>query len=176
MDKPWSTCDRRTMNIQKLGPLLLLSALTTLGCARSSGPRVHVASATRADLEAIQGADTVWYEFRPGDVVPFQFLLIGVAVSGTDPIELRATEHFWLVMSEDAPMRISFDGQTLAQNQAELLVAVVAGKDDRAQVVWLNYVGNGNAQAELEKLGNAEAATPSEPTPSDAAEPMDIDD
>lgn len=149
--------------LNKLLPLMMLG-LASVACMGPSGPRVHVASATRADLEAVQNEDTIWYEFRAGDVVPFQFLLIGVAVSGDKPIEMRATRDFWLVMSKDAPMQISYDGETLATNQVELLSVVMPGPDERATLVWLNYVGEGNAGEELDRISNApSSAQPAAP-------------
>lgn len=147
--------------MQRIKTLFLAVSLSLLaiGCVSPSGPRIHVASATKADLVAAKDADTVWYEFKPGDEVPFQFLFIGVAVAGNEPIVLHAKEHFWLVMSENQPMRISYDGRTVAQQQTELVVAIVPDENDKAKVMWLNYVGKGSAQEELSKF-SSDAAEP----------------
>lgn len=148
-----------SQTMRKFKHLLLAVSLSLLsiGCMGPSGPRIHVASATKADLAAAENADTVWYEFKPGDQVPFQFLFIGVAVAGDEPILLHAKQHFWLVMTENQPMRISYDGRTVSQQQTELVVAVVPDQNDKAKLLWLNYVGEGSAQEELARFSSGAA-------------------
>ncbi len=143
------------MNKMKLSFGALLLSFTTVGCLGPTGPHIHVASATKADLVAAKDADTVWYEFKPGDEVPFQFLFIGVAMTEGPPLTLIAKEHFWLVMSENHPMQISYDGKTATHKQTELVIAVVPGDDGKAQVLWLNHLGEGSAEEELAKLSGS---------------------
>jgi hypothetical protein len=91
--------------------------------------------------------------------------MIGTAQSAGDPVPLRATEDFWLVMSKDSPMQFSFDGKTIAQNQVELLSVVLPGEGGKAKLVWFNYFGEGDASAELDRLANS----PSSPEPAEPA-------
>jgi hypothetical protein len=157
--------------MNKVFPVLFMVLLgsSALACGGATGPRVRVAEATAADLEAVRGEKTVWYEFRKGDVVPFQFVMIGAAQSATEPVQVLAAQDFWLVMSEGSPMYISFDGKTFSGAESvELVSLIVPGEDDKAKLIWINYFGaEGSAGEELERLlkspPSGDAATPAEP-------------
>lgn len=157
--------------VSSLWFLVVAAVLGTcaLGCA-PSGPRIRVASATPAELQAVQDADTVWYEFRKGDEVPFQFLVFGDAESSGQPTKLIAKKDFWLVMTKDQIM-ISYDGTKANSDEMEFLLSVVPTADGRAQVVWLNHLGTGDAKSELSELleSGAEPAASTSTARNDAA-------
>ncbi len=136
----------------------LLSAALAQGCVVNTGPRIRVATVTPAELAAVQDEPMVWYEFQPGDVVPVQLGFIGVVQGLTDqPVALRATKRFFLVMRKDQPMLISFDGETFAGPQsAQSIIAVLPREDGGpgAQVGWLHYFGeSGDPEAEMKAMG-----------------------
>lgn len=137
--------------MKRLAPALLI-----LACACATpGPYLRVATATRHDLEEAQKKPVIWYEFQPGDVVPFQFAFFGVLEGGAELAPLRAKKRFYLIARQDAPMGISFDGSSYAGPQAsQSIIAVVPRKDgDGAQVGWLHYLGeSADPEAELKHL------------------------
>ena len=128
---------------------MLASALL---CGCDTGMRVHVATATPDQLRAAAEEDTVWYEFREGDAVPFDFGLFGDAVALGEPTTLVARRQFWLVLSRDGQIRISYDGKRSVMDQTEFLLTVVPGKDGRARVVWVSHLGTGDAEEALREL------------------------
>lgn len=160
---------------------LLLGACLCLGAAcvpAASGPKVRVATATAAQLKAVEEEDQVWYEFQPGDVVPVAFAFLGAAEGGgRQPVVFRAKQRFWFVMSKQGPMQVSFDGETFAgQRAVQSLIAVVPRRDGQGgQLAWMIYMGTGDAETELKQLIEAvqsEQAAPSDGTaPSEGAAP-----
>jgi len=135
------------------------------GCAGGGmGPKVRVATATAAELKAVEGQDNVWYEFQPGDVVPVHVGFFGVVEGGAEgPAVFRAKQQFYFVMFKDRPMQISFDGKTFASpNANQTLIAVIPRKDGNgAQLGWLIYMGeSGDPHAELNKLIEKAPAEP----------------
>lgn len=75
--------------------------------------------------------DTVWYEFREGDELPFEFGLFGDAAAVGEPTTLVARRNFWLILSRDRQIRISYDGKTSAMDEMEFLLTVVPGPDGK---------------------------------------------
>jgi hypothetical protein len=142
-----------------------LLALALGGCGVAAGPHVRVATATAAQLSAVENEDTVWYEFQPGDVVPLQLAFLGVVEGGSrEPAVFRAKQHFYFVMLKDRPMQISFDGKSFAGPQAsQSLVAVLPRKDVAGgQIGWMIYMGeSGDPHAELKKLIDSSNASES---------------
>lgn len=150
---------------------LILTCLLAIACGGPTGPHIRVATAKKADLEAVKDERTVWYEFQPGDEVPMQFLFIGVGLAASEPIRFVAEQHFYLVMMRDQPLMFSFDGRTLTgASSTKLLVAVVPGDDERAQLVWLNHVGNGGSPEEALEQSQKDAAAQPAAAPSGAAQ------
>lgn len=142
----------------------LLAALLVGACTKvPMGPRVRVATATAAELRAMEKEDSVWYEFQPGDVIPVQFGFLGSVDGGSDGASvLRAKQQFFFVTSKNGPIRLSFDGKTLAGDKAnQSIIAVVPREDGQGgQLVWVVYMGqSGNPEAELEKLIEKPVAT-----------------
>jgi hypothetical protein len=135
---------------------LLSFALLSSACAAAQGPRVRVATATRAELAAAENEDSVWYEFQPGDMVPVQFGFLGAVEGGTDgPAVLRAKQQFFLVTTKQGPMRLSFDGESfVGNNSMQAIIAPVPRKDGKGgALVWVVYMGeSGDAQGELDKI------------------------
>lgn len=132
--------------------LLLLSS----ACA---GPKTYlrVATATAVDLEEAQKKEVVWYEFQPGDVVPFQFLFFGVLEGGADLAPLRTKKRFYLVAQKNQPLSVSFDGSSFAGPQASQSIVAVVPREDRegAKVGWIHYLGESHdPEAELKALSN----------------------
>jgi len=120
------------------------------------GPHVRVATATPAQLAAVEDQDNVWYEFQPGDVVPVQLGFLGAMEGGSNgPAVFRAKQHFYFVMFKNSPMQLSFDGKSLAgPNASQSLIGVIPRKDGACgQIAWLIYMGeSGDPKAELKKL------------------------
>jgi len=141
-------------------------------CGPAMGPTVRVATATPAELTAVEDKDNVWYEFQPGDVIPVQLAFMGVMEGGTrETAVFRAKQHFYFVMFQHAPMQISFDGKSFAgPNSSQSLIGVLPQKDGKGgQLGWVIYMGeSGDAKAELQKLSEANKSSedkPSEATP-----------
>ena len=136
--------------------LLSLALLSNACVGAAQGPRVRVATATQAQLQAVENEDSVWYEFQPGDVVPVHFGFIGAVEGGTDsPAGLRAKQRFFLVTSKQGPLRLSFDGETLVGGGSmQAIIAPVPRKDGKGgALLWMLYMGeSGNAEAELDKI------------------------
>jgi hypothetical protein len=131
------------------------------------GPTVRVATATPAQLAALEDKDNVWYEFQAGDVIPVQLGFMGVMEGGSREAVFRAKQHFYFVMFQHAPMQISFDGKSFAgPNAHQSLIGVVPRKDGKGgELGWVIYVGeSGDAKAELEMMvqANKSSAEPSE--------------
>jgi len=136
------------------------------------GPTVRVATATPAQLAAVEDKDNVWYEFQPGDVIPVQLAFMGVVEGGSrEPAVFRAKQHFYFVTFQHAPMQISFDGKSFAGPQSsKSLIAVMPRSDGKGgELGWVIYMGeSGDAKAELQKVVDANkssAEKPSEATP-----------
>jgi hypothetical protein len=136
---------------------LVVSALVLAGCGGASmGPKVRVATATAAELKAVEDQDNVWYEFQPGDVIPVQLGFLGAIEGGArEPAVFRAKQRFYFVMFKNQPMQISFDGETFAApDRSQQLIAVVPRSDGNGgQLGWVIYMGeSGDPKAELLKL------------------------
>lgn len=131
-------------------------ALLSSACVAAQGPRVRVATATQAELKAVEEEDNVWYEFQPGDIVPVHFGFMGAVEGGTDgPAALRAKQQFFLVTSKQGPLRLSFDGETFVGGSSmQAIIAPVPRKDGKGgALVWMVYMGeSGDAEAELDKI------------------------
>jgi hypothetical protein len=126
------------------------------GCMAPSGPHIRVATATPAQLAAAKNEDIVWYEFQAGDVVPVQLLFLGAIEGGSQgPAGFRAKQRFYFVTSKNGPMRISFDGETFAgENASQWVVAVLPRKDGKgAELGWVIYLGEaGDPDAAMKQL------------------------
>ncbi len=142
------------MNIS-LGIKGLLAAALLSACMAPQGPRVRVATATKAELESVQSEDVVWYEFQPGDVVPVQFGFLGTMEGGSDgPAVFRAKRQFYFVTTQHG-LKISFDGKSFAgPNSSQSVIAVVPRRDGKGgALVWAIYVGeSGDAEGELDRI------------------------
>jgi len=124
----------------------------TAALCDSAGTRVHVATATPEELRAAAEDDIVWYEFREGDELPFEFGLFGDAAAMGEPTTLVARRQFWLTLSRDRQIRISYDGKTSTMDEMEFLLTVVPGKDGKARIVWINHLGTGDAEEALREI------------------------
>jgi hypothetical protein len=164
-----------------LSSLLLVLSLLTLGsgCAFKEAPRVRVATATEKELEAVRDEQVVWYEFQEGDEVPVDLAFFGVMQGAVDgPIVIRAKQKFYFIMSKNFPMRVSFDGVSVAAPQANQTLIGVAPRDDGkgGKLGWMIFMGpSGDPEGDLKKLieesgkggkGGAPAGD-GEPAPSD---------
>jgi hypothetical protein len=136
--------------------LLALSSTTLGGCARATGPRVRVATATAAELAAVDDKDEVWYEFQPGDIVPVQLGFMGVVEGGSSqPAVFRAKKRFFFVMFKGRPMQISFDGESFAGERSRQSVILVGPREDGkgGELGWIIYMGeSGDPEAELKAM------------------------
>lgn len=135
---------------------LWLALALTAGCA-AQGPRVRVSQMTRAQYESVKDQNEVWFEFQPGDVVPFNLIFFGALVGGLDqPVAIHAKKPFFLISRKNLPMAISFDGRSYAGPWSmKAIIAVVPGEGDRpgGQVGWMTYLGeSGDAEKELQQL------------------------
>ena len=160
----------------KIYSALAFLCLLSIGCVSTSGPHIRLATATNSQIEAIQEESAVWYEFQPGDEVPFLFTFIGVAFSADHPVALRAKEHFWIVMVKNQPLMLSYDGESAFLQKTELAVSVAPGPNDHAVLVWFNHVGKDPIQMELNKLvelGDQYSPNPASTSPKDNAKATD---
>ena len=128
----------------------------TAGCV-TPGPHVRVAQMTRGQYESVKDANEVWFEFQPGDVVPFNLIFFGALVGGLDtPMAIHAKKPFFLISRKNLPMAISFDGRSYAGPWSmKAIIAVVPGDTDApgGQVGWMTYLGeSGDAEKELKEL------------------------
>jgi hypothetical protein len=134
----------------------VLLAMSVGGCMAPRGPHIRVATATPEQLASAKNEDNVWYEFQPGDVVPVQLLFLGAVEGGSDgPAGFRAKQRFYFVTSKNGPMRISFDGETFAgENASQWVVAVLPRKDGKGgQLGWVIYLGEaGDPEAAMKQL------------------------
>lgn len=158
--------------VARLGALLGLSLLAA--CGPSMGPKVRVATATAAQLEAVQNEDNVWYEFEQGDLIPIQLGFLGVMEGGSKAAGFRAKQHFYFVMFKNAPMQVSFDGKTFAgQHGSQSLIGVIPREDGKGgQLAWFIYMGeSGDPTAELAKvIDEIKQSAPTAPEPVPAPE------
>ena len=135
---------------------LLVFALLAGGCIKR-GPNIRVARATAAQFEAAKDQNEIWYEFQPGDVVPFQLMFFGALVGGLEqPMAIKAKKPFFLVSRKNLPMMLSFDGNSYAApHSMQAIIAVVPGEDGKVggQVGWMTYLGeSGDPDRELREL------------------------
>lgn len=102
-------------------------------------------------------------------MIPVQFAFLGVLEGGSREAVFRAKPHFWFVMFKNAPMQVSFDGETFAgSHNSQSMIGVIPRKDGQGgQLGWFIYMGeSGDPRAELGKLveeANAGAAPAAEP-------------
>jgi hypothetical protein len=128
------------MFLRTILPCALVVAL--FGCGGGpQGPRVRFTQATPAQLAALEGERTVWFEFVPGDEVPMSFVLAGIFESVTpEPIRLVAKQHFWVVQRDGATF-FSFDGRRLVRGDQlakwGLLLGTSGEQAGRAGVILL---------------------------------------
>jgi hypothetical protein len=168
--------------------LVLLAALAVLvfgsGCTFTEPPRVRVATATEKQLEEVRDAPVVWYEFQEGDEVPIDLAFFGVMQGAVDgPIVIRAKQKFYFIMSKNFPMRVSFDGISIAAPQANQTLIGVAPREDGkgGKLGWMIFMGpSGDPEGDLKKLIEesgkgrkggepSEGEEPSEEKPKDSA-------
>lgn len=115
----------------------LALALTLTACA-GPRPHVHFASASPQQLAAASEEET-WFEFRPGDEVPLQFLYKGVIEAAT-PVKATAKKQFWLVFQPNSPPRFSFDGKSVTTNGGS--AGMLVGRDGETNFVGVvTYLG-----------------------------------
>jgi hypothetical protein len=159
-------------SLARLGVLVGLSLVAA--CGPSMGPKIRVATATAAQLEAVQNEDNVWYEFQEGDLIPIQLGFLGVVEGGSKAAGFRAKQHFYFVMFKNAPMQVSFDGKTFAgQRGSQSLIGVIPREDGKgAQLAWFIYMGeSGDPKAELAKvIDEMKQSAPATPEPAPAPE------
>jgi len=137
--------------------IVVLAALVTAsGCVMTPKPYLRISTAKADDLKAAVDKDETWYEFQPGDVVPFNLVFFGALEgAGEGPSLVRAKQKFYLVARKNMPMQISLDGQTTVGSYAlKTIVMVVPKRDgDGGQVAWFTYLGDSRQpELELEKL------------------------
>ena len=124
-----------------LGILLALAS----GCAGApAARRIRFVTATEADLRAADTEDQIWLEFRKGDQVPVDFLLVGVVEGISEPpVHARAARTFYLVLSKHGPPRFSFDGKTIVhQDAGRAAIALTRTKDaNKNQVGVVVFLG-----------------------------------
>ncbi|MEZ4251901.1 MAG: hypothetical protein R3B99_27125 [Polyangiales bacterium] len=128
-----------------LRTLSLVTLLFLVACAGGpEGPRIRYAQASPAQLSAVRGERTVWYEFHPGDEVPMTFVLAGIFESATpQPIRMVAKQHFWIVVQQGGQTYFSFDGRQLMRGDQLAKWGVLLGTegDDAGQTGVLLLVG-----------------------------------
>ncbi len=111
---------------------------------------------TAAELESLDSEQYVWYEFQPGDVIPVQFGFLGAVEGGSNGDSLLRAKHtFYFVTAKNGPVKLSFDGKTLAaDNTNQSVVAVVPRADGKGgQLVWMIYMGkDANPEKELDRM------------------------
>ncbi len=141
------------MNPLRVAVLAVLLAAS--GCV-TPGPYLRVSTAKADDLKAAVDKDVIWYEFQPGDVVPFNLVFFGAMEgAGEGPSMVRAKQKFYLVARKNMPMEISLDGHTTVGPYAlKTIVMVLPKRDgDGGQVAWFTYMGDSmQPEKELEKL------------------------
>jgi len=136
--------------------LALALAVSTSACL-AHGPRIRVATATPADFERAKDANQIWYEFQPGDTVPFHLLFFGALEGAPDKaLLLTARRQFFLVSSKSMPLQISFDGQSFAFGHPLTSIFSVVPQETNTpggQVAWMTYLGDSREpEKELQKL------------------------
>lgn len=131
---------------------LLFPLVFTLGCVTPT--YLRVATATEADLERVSKLNGVWYEFQPGDTVPFNLLYFGAIEGGAGGIGVKAKSPFYLVSYKNQPIYVSYDGKSVSPYSIRSIIAVTPRRDGTGgQVNWMTYLGEAqNPEAELEKL------------------------
>lgn len=134
---------------------LLLVLLASAACVPPT--YLRVATATAADFERVGKLDGVWYEFQPGDTVPFNLLYFGALQGGAGGFGVKAKSPFYLVSYKHQPIRVSYDGKSLSPYQLRSIIAVVPSKDGTGgEVNWMTYLGEGqDPEGELKKLFDA---------------------
>ena len=131
--------------------MFVLALLVVTGCVPPT--YLRIATATEADLERARKADSVWYEFQPGDTVPFNFLYFGAIQGGAGGVGVKAKSPFYLVSFKNQPIRVSYDGKSISPYSIRSIIAVTAREGGGGQVNWMTYLGESqNPEAELEKL------------------------
>lgn len=133
------------------GILLLLAT----GCVPPT--YLRVATATPADFERVSKLDGVWYEFQPGDAVPFNLLYFGAIEGGAAGFTVKAKTPFYLVAYKNQPIHVSYDGKSVSPWAIRSIIAVTPQQGaPGGQVNWVTYLGEEqNPEAELEKLFEA---------------------
>jgi hypothetical protein len=123
------------------------------GCVGAQAPRVRFAKASAAQLHAVENENVVWYEFQPGDRVPLNFVVVGVAEAAHESIQLVAKRPFFIVLQKGAPPALSFDGQSVAYgNGGETFLALGRRKGEN-EITLISYVGKAEEMpAELQKV------------------------
>lgn len=148
-------------------------SVLAVACGPAIGPKVRVATATPAELSAVEDQDNVWYEFQPGDVIPVQLAFLGAMEGGSKQAGFRAKQHFYFVMFKNQPMQLSFDGKTFAgPHNTQSLIGVIPREDGKGgQLGWFMYMGeSGDPKAELQKLlDESKQEDAAEPAPAPAA-------
>lgn len=136
------------MHKRILSLLLLLAA----GCVPPT--YLRVATATEADFERVSKLDGVWFEFQPGDVVPFNLLYFGAVQGAAGGMGVKAKTPFYLVSYKNQPIRVSYDGKSVSQYAIRSIIAVTPRSDGPGgQVNWMTYLGEAqNPEVELERL------------------------
>lgn len=120
--------------------LLVLGSLAS-ACGGPGGPHVRLAHAPPSEINAAQeSGQPVWYDFEPGDEVPLQFGLLGVAEAITDqPIRMVARRRFSIVVLPGGQTMFSFEGGDLVgANAARWNIALGADEQGgRAALVLM---------------------------------------
>ena len=121
-----------------LGVALFVAATT--GCSFQPPPSIHFATATEAQIAAVETEDEMWFEFRPGDEVPLNVGMVGVAEALGEGIVLVAKKRFFIVMRRGLPPALSFDGESVAYEGSTSFLGFNR-RDGTNQVNVLTYVG-----------------------------------
>lgn len=130
----------------------LVVLLAAAGCVHPT--YLRVATATPADFERVSKLDGVWYEFQPGDAVPFNQLYFGAIQGGAGGIEVKAKSPFYIVAYKNRPLAFSYDGKNLSPYGVRFISAVTPNSEGTGgKVNWMMYLGEArDPEAELEKL------------------------
>ncbi|MFZ5442278.1 MAG: hypothetical protein ACOZQL_19880 [Myxococcota bacterium] len=115
---------------------------------------LRVATATEADFERVSKLDAVWYEFQPGDTVPFNLFYFGAIEGGAADFGVKAKSPFYLVAYKDRPIMVSYDGENVSPYAIRSIIAVTPRHEGSGGAVnWVTYLGEGrDPERELQKL------------------------
>jgi hypothetical protein len=121
--------------------LLLIVALSTIGCASGPPPRVVRVTEMQGVAELAQGQPLI-IEFHEGDTLPLDFSLQGPLLESAKdapPIVLTAKRRFFLRIDGDG-LRSSLDGKDFSKNPAapgsfQIGIGATRARGTRASII-----------------------------------------